>query len=319
MMIPPASVKMREWTKAMGTSKKAIIIGGPTASGKTALAIEVAKHFNTEIISFDSRQCYREMKIGVARPSEKELAEVPHHFIASHSVKDRLNAAWFESFALQKATGIFSNNDYLVLVGGTGLYAKAFTDGLDLIPEIDATVRQQINELYQLQGLPGLQETVKNEDPQYYSTGEIMNPQRLMRALEVIRGTGKSIREYQLKFNSTPYLTKKHPFSVLKFATHPPRELLYDNINNRVDRMIEEGLLDEVKSLLPFRHLPALNTVGYKEIFSFFDGEMTMPEAIAAIKQNTRNYAKRQVTWFKKEQYIPVYNSMAQEVINAST
>lgn len=319
MMKVPALVMKRVWKMAMGTSKKAIVIGGATASGKTGLAIKVARYFGTEIISFDSRQCYREMNIGVARPTPEELALVPHHFIASHSIRDNLNAAWFESFALQKATEIFSKHDHLVLVGGTGLYAKAFTEGLDPIPEINTAVRQEILDLYEANGLQWLQENVRKEDPEYYSTGEVMNPHRLIRALEVIRGTGRSIREYQNKFNSSTGSGKERSFSILKFTTSLPRKELYENINGRVDRMIEEGLEKEVRSLLPFRHLPALNTVGYKEIFSFLDGETTILEAIEKIKQNTRRYAKRQMTWFKKEQYIPVVPSDPEAVINAST
>ena len=319
MMKVPALVRMKAWKMAMGTSKRAIVIGGPTASGKTGLAIQVARHFGTEIISFDSRQCFREMKIGVARPTAEELAAVQHHFIASHSIKNNLNAAWFESFALEKAAEIFSKHDHLVLVGGTGLYARAFTDGLDPIPEINSAVRQQILDSYEANGLQWLQESVRNEDPEYYSTGEIMNPHRLIRALEVIRGTGRSIREYQNKFNNASGSGKERPFTALKFTTSLPREELYENINLRVDRMIKEGLIEEVNGLIPYRQLPALNTVGYKEIFSFLDGETTISEAVEKIKQNTRRYAKRQMTWFKKEQYNPVFPSDAEAVINAST
>ncbi len=275
--------------------KKAIIIGGPTASGKTGLSIQVTKHYSTEIISCDSRQCYKEMKIGVARPSIDELSQVPHHFIASHSIQDEVNAAVFEQYALEKAASIFSNHDQLVMVGGTGLYIKAFTDGIDLIPSIDPSVREQILANYQLHGMHWLQNRVREEDPVYYQHGEILNPQRLMRALEVKRGTGRSIRSFQLNKQV------ERPFEIIKIAIDIPRYELIKNINRRVDQMITDGLVEEVRSLFPYRNLPSLQTVGYQEIFDHFDGKLTLDEAIERIKINTRQYAKRQVTWFKKE------------------
>jgi tRNA dimethylallyltransferase len=282
--------------------KKAIIIGGPTASGKTGLSIQVAKHYNTEIISCDSRQCYREMSIGVARPGPEELLQVPHHFIASHSILEELNAAAFEKYALNKASGIFAKNDHLVMVGGTGLYIKAFTDGIDLMPSIDPGIREQIISDYQIHGMQWLQKVVREEDPVYYQDGEILNPQRLMRALEVKRGTGRSIRSFQKGQQVT------RPFQVLKFAIDIPREELIRNINNRVDQMIQDGLVEEVRSLIPYRHFSPLQTVGYQEIFEYFDGKLTLNEAIERIKINTRQYAKRQVTWFKKEGFEWIRN-----------
>lgn len=277
--------------------KKAIIIGGPTASGKTGLAISLANHYHTEIISCDSRQCYREMTIGVAKPSEEELAQAPHHFIDSHSIHDEVNAAVFEKYALQKSAEIFQSHDQLIMVGGTGLYIKAFTDGIDTIPEIDPSVREQIISDYQLKGMHWLQQCVQQEDPVYYQSGEILNPQRLMRALEVKRGTGKSIREFQKQQKT------ERDFKVIKLAIDIPREVLVRNINSRVDTMVKNGLVEEVRSLLPFKNLLPLKTVGYQEIFDYFDNKCSLEDAIERIKINTRQYAKRQVTWLKKHDF----------------
>lgn len=277
--------------------KKAIIIGGPTASGKTGLAISLANHYHTEIISCDSRQCYREMTIGVAKPFEEELAQAPHHFIDSHSIHDEVNAAVFEKYALQKSAEIFQSHDQLIMVGGTGLYIKAFTDGIDAIPEIDPSIREQIISDYQLKGMHWLQQCVQQEDPVYYQSGEILNPQRLMRALEVKRGTGKSIREFQKQQKT------ERDFKVIKLAIDIPREVLVRNINARVDEMVKNGLVEEVRSLLPFKNLLPLKTVGYQEIFDYFDNKCSLEDAIERIKINTRQYAKRQVTWLKKHDF----------------
>lgn len=282
--------------------KKVIIIAGPTAVGKTAVGIAVAKHFGTEIISADSRQCYREMAIGVARPSEKELAEVPHHFMASHSIHDKVTAATFEAYALEKAADIFRKNDSVVMVGGTGLYIRAFTDGMDAIPDVPVAVHNKVVEAYQQNGMAWLQEQIQTQDPQFYEQGEILNPQRLMRALEVVEATGKSILSFRTGAK------KERPFGVIKIALDLPREALYQRINHRVDSMMEQGLLEEVRNLLPFQHLNALQTVGYKELFDHLSGKLSLEEAVTAIKQNTRHYAKRQLTWFRKDseyQWLP--------------
>lgn len=277
--------------------KKAIIIGGPTASGKTGLSIFLASHYHTEIISCDSRQCYREMTIGVAKPSVEELAQAPHHFINSHSIFDDVNAAVFEDYALRKSSEIFLQHDQLVMVGGTGLYIKAFTDGMDSIPDIDPTIREQIITDYQLKGMHWLQHCVQQEDPVYYQSGEILNPQRLMRALEVKRGTGRSIRDFQKQ------LKAERDFQCIKLAIDIPRDELISNINTRVDDMVKNGLVEEVRSLIPYKNLLPLKTVGYQEIFDFFDGKHSLKEAIERIKINTRHYAKRQVTWLKKHEF----------------
>lgn len=273
-----------------------ILIGGPTASGKTALAIAVAKHYGTEIISADSRQCYRELHIGVARPSEEELAAVPHHFIASHSIHDKVTAASFEQYALEKAAALFHKYDHIVMVGGTGLYLKAFTEGLDAIPEVPQEIQEAIAVGYATGGLPWLQGQLQKDDPEFFAKGEIKNPHRMIRALEVLRATGKSILTYRKGERAV------RPFSLVKMALNPPRPLLYQRINDRVTAMMQTGLLDEVKSLLPYRHLPALQTVGYQELFDHLQGIGSLAAAVEHIQRNTRNYAKRQVTWFRKQE-----------------
>ncbi len=279
-------------------SKTVIIITGPTASGKTELAIRVANHFRTSIISADSRQCFRELNIGVAKPSSHQLEQVTHEFINSHSIHDEVNAAVFESLAMNWCEEIFSNHDTVVMTGGTGLYIKAFRDGLDEIPVIPEEIRKNIIELYKEKGLEGLKGLIEESDPMYFASGETSNPQRLMRALEVIKATGKSIFYFQHQQK------KQRPFRILEFAIRIPRKDLYQRINSRVDRMMEEGLLDEVKTLLPYRHLNALQTVGYTELFDYLEGKSGLDESISLIKQNTRHYAKRQITWLKKNKNL---------------
>ena len=279
--------------------KTIIIIAGPTAVGKTSAAIELALKYKTEIISADSRQCYQELNIGVARPSEIELKQVSHHFIASHSIHQKITAAYFENYALQKASALFQNHDTIIMVGGTGLYLQAFCEGMDEIPEVPEETRNEIIYQYQQKGMEWLQEEVKKLDPVFFASGENQNPHRLMRALEVFKTTGQSILSFRKK-------KKQHRnFRIFKYALELPREKLYENINNRVDRMIELGLEDEVRALLPYQHLNALQTVGYKELFDFFNGMISREEAIDQIKKNTRHYAKRQMTWFRKDrEYI---------------
>lgn len=278
--------------------KTVIIICGPTAVGKTAVAIELAQHIQTEIISADSRQCFNELRIGVARPSAKELQEVKHHFIASHSIHEEVNAAVFEKFALQKTAELFQKQDVVVMVGGTGLYLKAFSEGLDSIPEVEAAIRENIIHHYEIKGLEWLQQEVKRKDPSFFETGEINNPQRMMRALEVVEATGQSI----LSFRKGEKV--KRDFAVIKVGLELPKEELQRNINRRTDKMIESGLMNEIKELMPFKTLNALQTVGCKEIFEHLDGKISMQEALEKIKISTRQYAKRQMTWFKKDKNI---------------
>jgi tRNA dimethylallyltransferase len=273
-----------------------IVIVGPTAVGKTAFAIALAHHLNTQIISADSRQCYNELNIGVAKPTAAELAAVKHHFISSHSINQEVNAGVFEKYALDAAAQIFKTNATAVMVGGTGLYIKSFCAGIDLMPAIDAAIRNTIITDYAINGLEWLQQEVAAKDPIYWeSTHEKNNPQRLMRALEIVLATGKSITSFQ----SAQKVAR--PFNILKIGLSMPREILNNRIGDRVDAMIQEGLLEEVQGLLPMAHLNALQTVGYQEIFAHLRGEISLQDAVTGIKQHTRQYAKRQMTWFTKD------------------
>ncbi len=274
---------------------KVYIIAGPTAVGKTSFAIALAKQLATEIISADSRQCYQELSIGVARPSTDELMEVPHHFIASHSVADELNAGFFEQYALAQTEQVFKNHSSVVMVGGTGLYIKAFCEGIDPMPIIPAEIRAGIIEQYEAKGLVWLQAELKHKDPVFWAVAEQQNPQRLMRALEVLTATGVSIMEYRSAKK------KDRNFEAVKIGLEIPTELLVNNINLRVDQMMQKGLLEEVQSTIAFRNKMALQTVGYKELFSHIDGKISLDEAVQQIKVHTRQYAKRQMTWFKKD------------------
>jgi len=256
--------------------------------------MEVARHFNTSIISADSRQCFRELNIGVAKPGPDLLTEIKHFFVNSHSILEEVNASIFESLALSWCEEIFSSRDTLVMCGGTGLYVKAFREGLDEIPAIDEGIRKKITELYQLHGINWLQKSVQQADPLFFESGETTNPRRMMRALEVIQSTGKSIVTYRSRQK------KQRDFRVLEFSIQLPRKQLYQRINHRVDQMMSAGLLAEVRSLLPYMHLNALQTVGYTELFQHLQGKSGLEESVSLIKQNTRHYAKRQITWLKK-------------------
>lgn len=277
------------------------IVVGPTAVGKTKYAIELAQKLNTEIISADARQCYQELNIGVARPSNEELAQVKHHFIASHSIQDTVNAGIFEAYALAKATDLIAKYGSAVMVGGTGLYIKAFVEGMDQIPAIDPAIRNQIQQDVTSKGMEWLQDQVQKLDPAYWASadqGEQQNTQRLSRALEVITGTGQSILSFQQQ-------TKKlRPFNIQKIGLEMPRAQLYDRINHRVLQMAQMGLEEEVKALRPQFHLNALQTVGYQEWLPYLEGNQPKEQVLEAIQQNTRHYAKRQMTWFKKDPEI---------------
>lgn len=275
-----------------------IIVAGPTAVGKTAVAIQLAKHFATSIISADSRQCYKELNIGVARPSVQELEAIHHYFIASHSIQDEITAAGFEQYALQKATELFQEHDTVVMVGGTGLYIKAFCEGLDLIPAVDPAIREQIVSNYSNKGLVWLQEQVQQKDPAFYAVGEIQNPQRMMRALEVVESTGQSVLSFRKGEKA------QRDFKIIKIGLELPKEELHQRIHTRVDQMMQAGQLEEVKGLVPYKQLNALQTVGYKELFEYLEGTISLEKAVEQIKTNTRQYAKRQMTWFKKDEEI---------------
>lgn len=269
---------------------------GPTASGKTALSTALAKLFSTEILSADSRQCYQELSIGVARPTSSELASVPHHFIASHSIHDQVNVAVYERYALAVAEKIFASHDDLVVCGGTGLYIHAFCNGIDDMPEIPDTVKALVLQKWETEGIQGIQQWIQQIDPLFWKkTLEQQNRVRLMRALEMKLATGKSLMDFQKEQEVV------RPFQIKKIFIDWPREVLYERINQRVDQMIEQGLLDEVKHVFPFRSLKALQTVGYQELFDHLEGKCSLEFAVDKIKQHTRNYAKRQITWFKKE------------------
>lgn len=308
--------------------KQCIIVAGPTAIGKTAEAIRLAKLYDTSIISADSRQCYRELRIGVARPTEDELKEVKHYFIANHSITENVSAATFAKEASAYLDEIFKDHDVAIVCGGTGLYIKALVEGLDEIPPTPDEIRAEVIQLYKEKGIDALRNRLLALDPSFAGRGDIQNPQRMMRALEVVVSSGRSIFDFyrsvdssqltvgiqkntvdilQLNVNGKPATVNCQPPTVnrqqIKFSYKIltlSREELYSRINKRVDKMIEEGLEDEVRSLMAYKDLPALQTVGYKEFFDYFDGKCTREEAIDKIKQHTRNYAKRQVTWFKR-------------------
>lgn len=282
----------------VSNNKTVIIVAGPTAAGKTAVAIQLALHFKTEIISADSRQCFKELNIGVARPSAEELQQVKHHFIASHSIQEEVTAATFEEYALQKTKELFQQHDVVVMVGGTGLYIKAFCEGLDAIPAIDPAIRQRVIKGYEEEGLPWLQEQLRQKDPLFCEKGEMQNPQRMMRALEVMEATGQSIFSFRNKEKA------QRDFNILKIGLDIRKEQLHQHIHSRVDTMIAAGLVEEVRSLMPYRQLNALQTVGYAELFEYFDGNISLEKAIEQINTNTRQYAKRQLTWFRKDAAI---------------
>lgn len=275
-----------------------IVVGGPTASGKTSLAIALAEHFKTQILSADSRQCYRELNIGVAKPTLQQLESVQHYFINSHSIHEAVNAGVYEQYGLNALEKIFSENKVAVLVGGTGLYIDALLHGIDNIPVIPDEVRKELQHKYEQRGLSWLQRELQIKDPTHFQNIEQHNPQRLLRALEVVEFTGKSISSFQNK------QTLSRSFDTIKITPLIEREILYSRIHDRTDEMMNDGLLREAESLFPYKHLNALQTVGYKELFDYMEGKFLLDTAIEEIKKNTRHYAKRQITWFKnKDQY----------------
>ncbi|HLP36963.1 tRNA (adenosine(37)-N6)-dimethylallyltransferase MiaA [Lacibacter sp.] len=291
-------------------NKTVILIAGPTAVGKTAVAIQLAKYFHTEIISADSRQCFKEISIGVAKPSAEELKEVKHYFINSHTIHDTVTAASYEKYALGAVTEIFQQHDLAVMVGGTGLYIKAFCEGMDEIPAVDETLRNELQQNYLQYGIEWLQQQLQQYDPLFAAKGEMQNPQRMLRALEVVRSTGESI----LAFRKGEKQQRK--FNIIKIGLDLPREKLYNRINHRVDVMMQEGLLQEAKEVYPLRHLNALQTVGYRELFDHFNGNCTLEKAVDKIKQNSRHYAKRQLTWFKRDEAMKWFHpSQLPEII----
>jgi tRNA dimethylallyltransferase len=276
--------------------KNLIVVVGPTSIGKTELAIELAKFYQTEIISADSRQFFKEMNIGTAKPSPTELETVPHHFIDSHSVKTLFSTGDFEVEALELMNQLYQKHNVLIMVGGSGLYINALCNGLDDLPEIDLNIRTELNQLFEAEGLATIQTQLQKLDPEYYAKVDQNNPQRMIRGLEIVLSTGK-------KLSSLLTASKKtRPFNIIKIGLNTDRAILYQRINDRVDRMMELGLLDEVRQLLPYRNYNALNTVGYTELFEYLDEKTDLASAVAMIKQNTRRFAKRQLTWFRRDE-----------------
>ena len=280
-----------------------IIVLGPTAIGKTSISIKLAKHYNTQIISADSRQFYKELKIGAAPPSKKELSEVQHHFIHNLSVNEDYNVGKFEEDTLRKIEELFKEKENIIMVGGSGLYIDAICKGFDKMPDISEEIRNKVISLYKKKGIEFLQSELKENDPIYFNEVDIQNPQRLMRALEVIYSTGKKFSNFRKE------QLKKRSFNIVKIGLEMDREQLYNRINKRVDIMIENGLLHEAKSLLNHRNKNSLQTVGYKELFEYFDGKYSQEEAIKMIKQNTRRFAKRQISWFNRDITIKYFST----------
>ena len=278
----------------MSVKKKLIVIGGPTASGKTDFAIQLAQHFGTEIISADSRQFYKEMSIGTAKPQLSDLAKVKHHFIGNLSIHGAYSVGDFERDALAALDIIFEKNDYAIMVGGTGLYIRAVCEGLDEFPEVTLSIRQELESIFEREGIEPLQKLLQEVDNEYFKQVDIQNPMRIIRALSVWKASGKPFSSFRSGSKA------ERDFEPIYIALDLPRDVLYDRINCRVDMMMAEGLLEEAKDLYPFKNLNALQTVGYTELFAHFDGQMTLDEAVDKIKQHTRNYAKRQMTWFRK-------------------
>ncbi len=275
-----------------------VVIAGPTASGKTQCSIALAQHFSTEILSFDSRQCFKELCIGVARPDEAQLAAVPHHFIASHSMHEPMHAGLYEQFALQKLTDLFTRHRLVIATGGTGLYLNAILGRLHPMPDVDEAIRTEARSSYQEKGIDWLANELNMLDPLYASSGEMQNPHRMLRALEVIRSTGRSILSFRHVANEA------RNFDVLIFSMYVPKPQLHAQINSRVELMMAKGLEHEARSLYAYRHLQALQTVGYTELFDHFESKISLKEAQEQIKVHTRQYAKRQLTWFRKMEEV---------------
>lgn len=282
-------------TMTSTNSKRLIVVVGPTGSGKTALAIALARHYGAPIISTDSRQVYRGMPIGTAQPTTDELSLATHYFIADREPEDDFNCGRYEVEALALLERLFVDNDYVVAVGGSGLYVKALCEGMDELPETSAELREELKQRLATDGIESLFNELQQLDPVYAEVVDRHNPARVMRALEVCLASGR------------PYSEQRHgeraqrPFHIIKVGTDMPRDILYERINRRVDMMVADGLVEEVRALIPKRHLNALQTVGYRELFDYFDGKSTLEEAIDLIKRNSRRYAKRQLTWFRRD------------------
>lgn len=291
--------------------KKLLVVVGPTGSGKTDLSIRLARHFSAPILSTDSRQFYRGIPIGTAQPTPDQLQAAEHHLIASHDLEEGLNCGSYEVLALEILERLFQTHDTVVAVGGSGLYVQALCEGMDDLPEADETIRQALAEKLRAEGLETLTEELRERDPAYWAQVDRQNPARVLRALEVCRSTGRPYSELRTGER------RSRNFEIQKVGVDMPREELYERINRRVELMMEQGLEAEARRVYPLRHLNSLQTVGYKELFQYFDGEITREEAVELIKRNSRRYAKRQLTWFRRDEAIRWFHPTQYEEVIA--
>ncbi len=291
--------------------KTLIVLVGPTGIGKTSIAIKISQHFKSEIISSDSRQVYKELSIGTAVPDKEELQSCKHHFIQSHSIHENYNASIFEVEALKLLETIFQKRDIVVMAGGSMLYIDALCNGIDDIPTVDREIRDALVNKFESEGLDGLRLQLKKIDPEYYAEVDLKNPKRILHALEISIMTGKPYSSFRTKEKKT------RPFRIIKIGINTDRQILYSRINQRVDKMIQNGLIKEAKNVYPYKGINPLNTVGYKEIFAYFDGEISENEAVERIKKNTRNYARKQLSWFRRDKTITWFEpEHSDEIIN---
>ena len=293
----------------MSSAKTLIVITGPTAVGKTALCLDIAQHFGIPIINADSRQIYKELKIGTASPTSEQLQLVPHYFVGSLSLTDYYSASLFEQQVLEILSRQFRSHDFALMAGGSMMYIDAVCDGIDDIPTVDDVTRETLKRRLAQEGLEALVEQLKELDPEYYTIVDRQNPRRVVHGLEICLMTGKTYTSFRKREK------KERPFRIVKIGLNRPREELYDRINQRVDQMMQQGLLDEAKALYPMRQMNALNTVGYKELFDYLDGRWPLEEAVERIKGNTRRYARKQLTWYKKDPQIRWFHPDEKEQI----
>lgn len=293
----------------MSSDKTLIVITGPTAVGKTALCLDIAQHFGIPIINADSRQIYKELKIGTASPTNEQLSKVKHYFVGSLSLNDYYSASLFEQQTLEILEREFSTSNYALMAGGSMMYIDAVCNGIDDIPTVDGNTREALKARLSSEGLEILVQELKELDPEYYEIVDKQNPRRVVHGLEICLMTGKTYTSFRKREK------KQRPFRIVKIGLNREREELYNRINQRVDQMMAEGLLEEAKSLYPMRQMNALNTVGYKEMFAYLDGTWTLEEAVERIKGNTRRYARKQLTWYKKDEQIKWFHPDDKEKI----
>jgi len=293
----------------VSSAKTLIVITGPTAVGKTALCLDIAQHFGIPIINADSRQIYKELKIGTASPTSEQLQLVPHYFVGSLSLTDYYSASLFEQQVLEILSRQFREHDFALMAGGSMMYIDAVCDGIDDIPTVDDQTRETLKQRLKEEGLEALVEQLKELDPEYYAIVDRQNPRRVVHGLEICLMTGRTYTSFRKREK------KERPFRIVKIGLNRPREELYDRINQRVDQMMQQGLLEEAKALYPMRQMNALNTVGYKELFDYLDGRWPLEEAVERIKGNTRRYARKQLTWYKKDPQIRWFHPDEKEQI----